>query len=218
MRKNNQLLIRAVILFMAIHAVLVGMTQTIPDQSTLMARAPSVYKVLFVTTRGEFILEVHRDWSPAGADRVYQLLMTNFYNQNGLFRVQKGYVVQFGISDHQEANSFWDRRIIQDEPVMQSNLRGTVSFARDGINSRTAQLFINLKDNLKLDTVNFNGLHGFPPIGKVVSGMEVIDLLYGGYGFEPAKHQDSIMVKGNSYLRRAWPLLDYIKEAKLLEN
>jgi len=191
--------------------------QTVPDQSTLMAHAPARFRALFKTTKGDFIIEVNRDWSPLGADRLYQLLMTHFYDNNGIFRVQKGYVVQFGICDKKEVNAFWDRQIIPDEPVTKQNLQGTLSFARDGINSRTVQLFINLKDNLKLDTVNFNGLRGFPPVAKVISGYEVIERLFGEYGFEPAKFQDSVMVQGNEYLRHHWPLIDYIREAVLIE-
>jgi peptidyl-prolyl cis-trans isomerase A (cyclophilin A) len=191
--------------------------QEIPDQSTLMARAPATFRALFRTTQGDFVIEVNRDWSPLGADRLYQLLMTRFYDNNGFFRVQKGYVVQFGICDNKEVNNFWDRHIIADEPVVARNLQGTLSYARDGVNSRTVQLFINLKDNPKLDTVNYNGLRGFPPVAKIISGFEVIEKLYGGYGFEPAKFQDSIMVRGQDYLRHSWPALDYIREARIVE-
>jgi peptidyl-prolyl cis-trans isomerase A (cyclophilin A) len=191
-------------------------TQVIPDQSTLKARAPAVYKAKFKTTKGEFILEVNREWSPAGADRLYQLLMTGFYNQNSLFRVQKEYVVQFGIGDRKEVNYFWDKRPVPDEEVKASNLKGTVSYARDGLSSRTTQLFINLKDNYKLDTVNYNGLKGFPPVGRIIAGFEVIESLYGQYGFEPANHQDSVMVNGNAYLKKKFPELDYIIEANLI--
>jgi cyclophilin family peptidyl-prolyl cis-trans isomerase len=192
--------------------------QIIPDQSTLKARAPEIFKAKFKTTKGEFVLEVNRKWSPMGADRLYQLLMTGFYNQNSLFRVQKDYVVQFGIGNSKEINYFWDKRPIPDEEVQTPNLKGTVSYARDGMNSRTTQLFINLKDNFKLDTVNYNSLRGFPPVGRIIEGFEVIELLYGTYGFEPANHQDSVMVFGNAYLKKKFPELDYILEATLVTN
>jgi peptidyl-prolyl cis-trans isomerase A (cyclophilin A) len=192
--------------------------QVIPDQSTMKARAPATFSAIFRTTKGDVTIEVYREWSPAGADRLFQLLMTGFYNANALFRVQKGYVVQFGIGNEKEVNSFWDKRPIQDEPVKQSNLKGTVSYARDGLNSRTAQLFINLKDNFKLDTVNFNGLEGFPPVGRIVSGFDVVESLFPDYGFEPANHQDSVMIYGNSYLKRKFPGLDYIIEANIITS
>ncbi len=192
--------------------------QEIPDQSTLMARAPASFKAQFKTTRGDFIVEVYRNWSPLGADRIYQLLMTHFYDSNGIFRVQKGYVVQFGICDNPVVNTFWDKHIIADEPVLEKNLQGTISYARDGVNSRTVQLFINLRNNSKLDTVSFNGLRGFPPVARIISGFEVVEQLYDGYGFEPAKNQDSIMVRGNAYLRQYWPNIDYIREARIIEE
>jgi cyclophilin family peptidyl-prolyl cis-trans isomerase len=173
---------------------------------------------MFKTTRGNFTVEVNREWSPAGADRLFQLLMTGFYNQNALFRVQKGYVVQFGIGNEKDVNSFWDKHPIPDEPVRIQNLKGTISYARDGMNSRTAQLFINLNDNYKLDTINYNGLRGFPPVGRIISGFEVVESLFAGYGFEPANHQDSVMIYGNSYLKKKFPELDYIIEASIISE
>ncbi len=190
-------------------------SQAIHDQALLKAHAPAAFTASFKTTKGDFIMEITRALSPEGADRLYQLIVSGFYNNNSLFRVQKGYVVQFGIGDIREVNYFWDKKPIYDEPVQTSNLKGTVSYARDGLNSRTSQLFINLKDNYKLDTVNFNGLRGFPPVGKVISGFEVIENLYGGYGFEPANYQDSVMIYGNSYLKKKFPELDYIIEASI---
>ncbi|MFZ4521406.1 MAG: peptidylprolyl isomerase [Bacteroidales bacterium] len=204
-------LLLALLVFGTAHA------QVIPDQSTMMAHAPSTFRALFKTTKGDFTVEITRAWSPAGADRLYQLLSTGFYNQNSLFRVQRGFVVQFGIGDKKEVNGFWDKHPIPDEPVMTQNLKGTISYARDGMNSRTTQLFINLKDNYKLDTVNFNGLHGFPPVGKIISGMEVVDSWYSSYGFEPANHQDSVMIYGNGYLKKRFPELDYILEAQIID-
>jgi cyclophilin family peptidyl-prolyl cis-trans isomerase len=194
------------------------MAQIIPDQSTLMARAPASFKAVFLTSKGEFTIEVIREWSPLGADRLYQLLATGFYDRNMLFRVQKNYVVQFGISDKKEVNFFWDKRPIPDEEAKARNLKGTISYARDGMNSRTSQLFINMKDNFKLDTVNFNGLRGFPPVARIISGFEVVEALYGDYGFEPANHQDSAMVRGNVYLQRLFPRLDSIIEASVISS
>lgn len=189
--------------------------QVMPDQSMLMARAPASFKAVFKTTKGEFTIDVYRDWSPQGADRLYQALKTGFYNNNGIFRVQSDYVIQFGISDNKEINEFWDKRVIPDEPRLVTNSKGTISYARDGINSRTVQLFINLKDNVKLDTVNYNGVRGFTPVAKIIDGYETVEKFFAGYGFEPANHQDSIMVAGNAYLKKKFPQIDYIIEAKV---
>jgi len=192
--------------------------QVIPDQSMLMSHAPPTFRATFKTTRGDFTIEVIRAWSPLAADRLYQLLKTGYYKGNSLFRVQKDYVVQFGISDLKEVNFFWDRRPVYDEPVTGHNLRGTVSFARDGMVSRTTQLFINMKDNFKLDTVGFNGLHGFPPVARIISGFEVATSFFGGYGFEPANYQDSVMIHGNNWLKPKFPELDRITETVILDE
>jgi peptidyl-prolyl cis-trans isomerase A (cyclophilin A) len=190
-------------------------SQAIPDSSFLNLRAPDTFQAVIVTTKGDITIEAYRDWSPKGVDRLYQLIKSGFYTNNCIFRVQPEYVVQFGISDNPEANHFWDKRPIPDEPVTQSNLKGTISYARDGANTRTAQLFINMKDNFKLDTIDYNGLRGFPPIARVIGGFEVVEAFNSKYGFEPANHQDSVMVQGNAYWEKKFPGLDYIRELKI---
>ena len=188
------------------------------DSTILKLKAPEIFKIRVQTTKGTLIIEAYRSWSPEGVDRLYQLVKTGFYNNNSIFRVQTGYVVQFGISDNKTTNDFWDKHPIADEPVKTVNLKGTISYARDGAVTRTAQLFINLKDNFKLDTVNFNGLRGFPPIAKIIDGFEVAESFYSGYGFEPANHQDSIMFYGNAYVKRHFPEVDYILSAEIIEK
>lgn len=197
---------------------LTSVSQIIPDQSMLMAHAPARFTAVFNTTKGDFTIEAVREWSPMAVDRLYQLIKTGYYNKNSLFRVQKDYVVQFGISDLKEVNYFWDKRPVPDEPVIAGNLKGTLSYARDGMSSRTSQLFINLKDNFKLDTVNYNGLRGFPPVAKIISGFEVVGQFFSGYGFEPANYQDSVMSYGNAYMKKKFPKLDYIIEATVTKE
>jgi len=194
---------------------LVGLPQAQPDSSVLSVHAPDTFQVEFQTTAGSFTLEAYRNWSPEGVDRLYQLVRTDFFTDVAIFRVQPEYVVQFGISDNPQVNGFWEEHPLADEPVKQSNLKSTVAYAREGAESRTTQLFINYQDNCKLDTINFNGLRGFPPIGKVVEGMEVVKSFYSDYGFEPAEKQDSIYELGNAYLREQYPELDYIRKAKI---
>jgi peptidyl-prolyl cis-trans isomerase A (cyclophilin A) len=191
-------------------------SQTFPDTSILNLKAPDTFQAVFVTTKGEITIEAYRDWSPQGVDRLYQLIKSGFYSDICIFRVQPEYVVQFGISDNSEANFFWDKWPIADEPVFGSNLKGFISYARDGENTRTAQLFINMKDNFKLDTVNYNGLRGFPPIARIINGFEVVQAFNSNYGFEPANDQDSVMVQGNAYWERKFPGMDYIIKARIL--
>ena len=190
-------------------------SQSIPDTTILNTTAPDTFYAAFKTTKGEFTIEAVRQWSPDGVDRLYQLITSGFYTNNCLFRVQPEYVVQFGISDNKDANFFWDKRPIPDEPVVGHNLKGVISYARDGKNTRTAQLFINTKDNYKLDTVDFNGLRGFPPIARIIDGFEVVQAFNSKYGFEPANHQDSVMTQGNAYWDEKFPGLDYIIECKV---
>jgi len=190
-------------------------SQSVPDTSILHLAAPYTFQAVFVTTKGEFTIEAYREWSPAGVDRLFQLIKSGFYTNNCLFRVQPEYVVQFGISNDSAANAFWDKNPIPDEPVVGHNLRGVVSYARDGKETRTAQIFINKKDNFKLDTINYNGLRGFPPVARIISGFDVVEEFNAQYGFEPANHQDSVMVQGNRYWERKFPGMDYILEVRL---
>jgi cyclophilin family peptidyl-prolyl cis-trans isomerase len=206
---------KIMVLFLLFLSGITTPAQVLPDQSMLMAHAPATFRAVFKTTKGDFTIEAVRAWSPLAVDRLYQLLSTGFYNNNALFRVQKNFVVQFGICDLKDVNFFWDKRPVYDEPVAGSNLKGTISYARDGMTSRTVQLFVNMKDNFKLDTVNFNGLRGFPPVAKIISGFEVMEALYGDYGFEPANYQDTVMVQGNAFFKKRFPALDYIVEAHI---
>lgn len=192
-------------------------SQVFPDHAVTQLKAPEIFRATFETTKGTFVVEAIREWAPAGVDRLYQLLQTHFYDSNCLFRVQKGYVVQFGISDHQAINRFWEDRPIPDEPVKQSNLTGVISYARDGPGTRTVQLFINLGENAKLDTINFNGLCGFPPVARIISGFGVVEQFHSEYGFEPANHQDSLLKYGNRYQVEHFPGLDYILRARISE-
>jgi peptidyl-prolyl cis-trans isomerase A (cyclophilin A) len=192
-------------------------SQSIPDTSILLLKAPDTFRAVIVTTKGDITIEAYRDWSPRGVDRLYQLITSGFYTDNCIFRVQPEYVVQFGISDNPAANRFWDKHPIADEPVVGHNLKGVISYARDGANTRTAQLFINTKDNFKLDTVDYNGLRGFPPIARIISGFEVVEAFNSQYGFEPANHQDSVIVQGNAYWEKKFPGMDFIRKVRIVK-
>ena len=181
--------------------------------SNSLHKAPAVYKAKFDTSKGAFVVEVHRDWAPNGADRFYNLVKNGFYDNARFFRVIDGFMVQFGINGDPGIASVWRDANIKDDPVKQSNRRGTITFATAGPNTRTTQVFINFGDNAPLDG------QGFSPFGKVVSGMEVVDSLYKGYG-EGAPHgngpdQGRIQQQGNAYLEKDFPELDFIKTATI---
>jgi peptidyl-prolyl cis-trans isomerase A (cyclophilin A) len=140
---------------------------------------PDSFVVVFETTRGRFDVMARTQWAPVGVDRFYQLVNDRYYDDARFFRVVKDFVAQFGLPADPTRNKAWRVRRIADEPVRHGNLRGTLSYARGGAGTRTTQLFINLKDNVRLDTAN---TFGFPAFGEVISGMSVVDSLYSGYG------------------------------------
>jgi peptidyl-prolyl cis-trans isomerase A (cyclophilin A) len=175
-------------------------------------KAPAEYRVRFNTTKGDFVVAVTRDWSPNGADRFYELVQAGFFDDVKFFRAVKGFMVQFGISGDPKVSAQWRERTIVDDPVKQSNQRGYITFAKTGLpNSRTTQLFINYGDNSRLDQ------DGFAPFGKITEGMDVVDKLYQGYGEQPSQAQGQIQREGNAFLEKAFPKLDAIKTAKIVE-
>jgi peptidyl-prolyl cis-trans isomerase A (cyclophilin A) len=182
--------------------------------ASLKLQAPAVFDARFTTTKGDFVVEVTRAWSPHGADRFYNLVKYHFFDGAAFFRVLQGFVVQFGISARPDVSQVWENAKIADDPVTQSNTRGMLTFATAGPNTRTTQIFINLGDNPRLDGM------GFSPFGKVTSGMEVVDKLYSQYGEgQPAGNgpdQNRIQKEGKAYLERSFPLLDSIKTAVIV--
>jgi peptidyl-prolyl cis-trans isomerase A (cyclophilin A) len=182
---------------------------------SLNEKSSDVYRARFATSRGDFVIEVHRDWAPIGADRFYNLVKNGYYNETRFFRVVRGFMAQIGIHGKPEMNNIWRDQRIADDPAKMSNLRGYVSFATAGPGTRTTQFFINFADaNSRLDSM------GFAPFGQVASGMDVVDALYGEYGEGAPQgrgpNQGRIQSEGNAYLLRDFPLLDYVKEATIL--
>jgi len=207
--------IRTIVLFIA--TLLFGafsvQAGNLGNPSSLNEKAPAVYKAKFDTSKGTFVIEVHRDWAPNGADRFYNLVKNGFYNDARFFRVISGFMVQFGISGNPDVSAVWRESTIPDDPVKQSNTRGMVSFATAGPNTRTTQVFINFGDNSSLDS------QGFAPFGQVVSGMNVVDSIYSGYGEGAPRgrgpDQGRIQTEGNAYLVEKFPKLDYVKKATI---
>ncbi|MGH9395074.1 MAG: peptidylprolyl isomerase [Terriglobales bacterium] len=177
------------------------------------APAPALYRVTFSTTTGPFVIEVHRDWAPRGADRFYYLARHGFYNGAAFFRVVPKFVVQWGLGPDPKVNMAWDKSDFPDDPVVRSNTRGMVTFAKGGLNSRTTQVYINFGDNSRLDKL------GFATFGQVISGMNIVYRLYSGYGEgAPRGHgpsQGRIQREGAAYLQKNFPLLDRIVSTRI---
>ena len=178
------------------------------EPATAREAEAQTFKVRMETSEGPIVIEVHPDWAPIGAERFRQLVEDNYYDGARFFRVVPNFVIQFGLAGDPKLTAKWDKQI-DDDPVKQTNRVGSVTFATAGPNTRTAQVFINLRSNQMLDS------QGFAPFGMVVEGMNVVEQLYSGYGEQP--DQELITNRGNAYLQRNFPNLDYIKKAEIVE-
>jgi peptidyl-prolyl cis-trans isomerase A (cyclophilin A) len=187
-----------------------------PNARAERAAAPDTFVVRFTTTRGPFDVQFIRAWAPHGADRVYYLVRNRYYDGVRFFRVLPKFVAQFGESGDPRVAKLWDVRTIRDDPVKQSNTRGTVTFATAGPNTRTTQLFVSTGNNARLDKL------GFAPLGRVIDGLGVVDSLYSGYGEGPpagkGPDQDRMAAEGTAYLERSFPKLDWIRTAKVVHE
>ena len=187
--------------------------QNLSNPAALREQAPPVYKAKFDTTKGVFVIEVQRDWAPNGADRFYNLVKNGFYDNVRFFRVISGFMVQFGIHGDPKVSAPWREAQLKDDPVKQSNKRGYITYAMAGPNTRTSQVFINFGENGNLDS------QGFPPFGRVIQGMEVVDKLNAEYGEGAPRgrgpDQSRMQMEGNAYLTKDFGRLDYVKKATI---
>ena len=193
-------------LFAALPSTLACAREKAPE--VVAGPAPDSFRVALSTSKGDVVVAIYKSWSPHGADRFYQLVSEGFFDDQRFFRVIPQYIAQFGASADPKKNDRWDDAKIPDDPRTQSNSRGTLSFAAEAPNTRSHQLFFNLKDNPKLDPQNFI------PIGRVVDGMAVLDALYDDYGDTPKYRL--VATLGNEYLHRMFPRMDYIRTARVV--
>lgn len=173
--------------------------------------APEKFRVKFETTKGDFVIDVTREWAPVGADHFHASVTSGFYDECRFFRVLPDFMVQFGVNGDPKLQRKWGDTQLKDDPVKESNKRGFVTYAKtDRPNSRSTQLFINFANNARLDQ------DGFAPFGKVSEGMEVVDKINAEYAQQP--NQGAIKAEGNAYLKSQFPRLDYIKKATVLSD
>ncbi len=177
--------------------------------------SPDLYKVKVTTSKGSFVIEIHKEWAPVGANRFYNLVSAGFFDDSRFYRVRKGTFAQFGIPGNPEIAKIWQHDAMPDDPVQKSNRRGFIAYAMTGPNARTTQLYINIKDNLQQDE------QGFAPIGLVMEGMEVLDSLYAEYGDTAGGgmrggKQRRLFEEGNAYLDKEFPKLDRLLKAEII--
>ena len=190
-----------------------GDRRALLEPSLATARAPDVFRARFTTTQGDFVVEVHRDWAPNGADRFFNLVRIGFYDGTRFFRVIDGFMVQWGINGDTAVSAAWHDAHVKDDPGAHSNARGTMSFAKTGApDSATTQVFVNYADNGRLDGMRFC------PFGEITEGMSALDALYKGYGEGGAAghgpDQHLIETGGDAYLD-GFPKLDRVVRAHI---
>ena len=165
-----------------------------------------------------FILEIKKEWAPLGAERFLQLVETGFFSQVPFFRVVKGFLVQFGIPPPSAVRKHWrEAGPIKDDPTQHRQiLRGYLSFAGSGPDSRDSSLFIANADSDWLGKAEWE-----VPLGRVIEGMEVIDALNDEYGEIHPFNKDGI-AQGKiwddvDYLKREFPNIDSIMDCAIIE-
>jgi len=221
-KRSNVITILALVLVLAAASLVLGQAATnaaLKNPAALKEKAPATYKVNFDTSIGAFVVEVHRDWAPNGADRFYNLVKNGYYDNVRFFRVIPGFMVQFGIHGDPALNAVWRDARIPRDPVKQTNSRGYVTYAMQGgpqgPDTRTVQVFINYGDNAGLDS------QGFAPFGRVTQGMNIVEKIYSGYGegapSGKGPDQGRLQAEGNDYLAKSFPKMDYIKKATIAQ-
>ena len=191
-----------------------------PDKAT--EQAPTQFKALFQTTKGDFTIQVTRAWAPNGADRFYNMVKVGYFNDVAIYRAIQGFMFQFGIHGNPNVNEKWSNSTIPDDPsVGISNTPGTISFAQtQKPGSRSVQMFVNLGMNAMLDTPQGATGSPFVPFGKVVSGASVMEKINTEYGENPRGEniQGNFKAKGNDYILKRFTRIDMIKSVTIVKD
>ena len=147
-------------------------TQPIKGKSKLEplpgVKAPKLTKMVkakFTTTQGDLYMEIYPEAGPNAAKQFVELIKLGFYDNTPIFRVEPGFVCQFGINS-KPGKVEWKDKNFKDDPSYFHLAEGTLAFAKAGPDTNSTQVFINYGDN--------SGLvgQGFTAFGKVVKGYE----------------------------------------------
>ena len=206
------------VVFLLMFCLLASCAKKIFSEKWTNKQAPEEFRARFETTKGNFDIYAKRSWSPNGVDRLYALIKYKYYTDMPIYRVVPNFVAQFGIHKDSIVNKAWNNFVLDDEPVIAKNDSMSIAFARGGKKTRTTQIFINLKNNYRLDTLTYSGVRGFPVIAKVTSGFENVLQFYDKYGDKLGYRQDSITKYGNDFIKRKYPEIDFIKKAYILKS
>jgi peptidyl-prolyl cis-trans isomerase A (cyclophilin A) len=134
--------------------------------------------VIVDTTAGAITIELFADRAPDSVNNFLEYVRDGFYAGTIFHRVVPGYVIQGGGYTPELVEKSTRPPVRSEATNGLTNLRGTIAVARGADpDSGTAQVFINLVDNRRLDYVsNQSGLTwGYTVFGKVVDGMDVVD-------------------------------------------
>ena len=207
---SNQLKLKMKKIFLVGSIILLSSCATVKfKEKWLKENSPNTFKARFETTKGNFDIVARRAWSPKGVDRLYQMIKNDYYQDVAIYRVVPKFVAQFGIHNDSIIHGSWSKGI-DDEPVLAKNDFMTISFARGGVKTRSNQIFINLKENHRLDKLTYSGVTGFPVVAKVIAGQENVLKFYNGYGDKLGYKQDSITKFGNKFLKDKFPKEHFI--------
>mmetsp|Transcript_4829 Transcript_4829/g.10219 ORF Transcript_4829/g.10219 Transcript_4829/m.10219 type:complete len:209 (-) Transcript_4829:52-678(-) len=162
---------------------------------------------------GSFTVEVYPEWAPLAAARFKEAVEANIWHDSRFFRVIPGNMATFGFPVYSKTIAEWDAKKIKDEPVLESNKRGTLSFytkVADGPDSRTFVVSINLADNPVIDDKP-----GGAPFARVVKGWSDVRRLHVEKG---GPNEERMRKEGVNYLKGNYPRLSYIRRVYLLDG
>ncbi len=148
--------------------------------SQLPSRMSHIVKAMFETNKGSFIIAIYPEIAPQSAPHFIMLIREGFYDGIVIHRYARSDLVQMGLVSDQSGTPLYpdDPRkaelaqiTIVDEPCLSENTDMTISFAKpDAPDSASCQFFINLRDNRRLDELNY----GFTVMAQVVHGQDVV--------------------------------------------
>lgn len=169
------------------------------------------------TTKGTFVIDVYKEWSPLGAERFVNLVKAGFFTDIAFYRCVDGFLTQFGISDNPDLEHWHGDSILDDPNLNMGIKKNYVSFAGGGPNTRSTQIFI------AFEFLDFLGKEPWEtPFGVVVGGQTTIDSLYRGYGdinpFGDGPDQQELFRLGNQYIRDNFPKIDFLHTCQVVNE